>query len=828
MQLLMTPNLLDGLSGEMATSNESELKPTATNYYGLNLGPRAQSTAPETTWQYHDQKLIIPSTSRLSGRFFEKNNDDEKEVLMDLRRPSSTGVIGRRRSGNKSLDDGDVDNILSTLGLLPLENVGQGSIKSGRMSSSLGGITSPAKNMEKINEGSSSSLGDAMLFSGGGQLGLQRPNLMQLTQPQVLSGQYFEQQKPVFQQQQAYHYPLAQDYNTQDCGGNMNRGHGGSNLQMNITNQQQATYPNHSYGYDYQTAQPPPHVQHILLNQLQEMGGGVNAQQMLGGIQPQLISIVPIHAPHDGSLHQQQQYAYVHYGNMTSPLPLVNASSLGGRGPPGGPNMASTVTYIMSPNGPIAISSVGGDVGGTPGLAPIHVENYAGMVEHHYLQSSSPRDRINGIGGSNQRSPDRTNGGGVGGNKKHNTNSSMSSPRGLKGQQGRGGGAADKNASTTSSRLGPEATYILNEIRAAKSRTHWTIQDIRGHVVEFCLDQNGSRFIQQRLEVADPAEKQAVMDEIIPAIKELQNDVFGNYVIQKLYELGTPSIKKELKGTLKGNMFSLCLQMYGCRVIQKAMESLDYEDLCELILEFDSNVLTCITDQNGNHVMQKCIEIMSAKAKEAEYTSGNISLSKSITHRIQFIVDEVLSNVRHLCCHPYGCRILQRMLEHCVESQKSATLDEIQRCHKALLDDQYGNYVIQHVLQYGRESDRDSLLHIIVHNDLLKLSRQKFASNVVEKLLKYGNSNQRNAIVREMLHYVESVGPEGTGGSSVVLLMVRDAYANYVVQTAIDVVPEGNEKRMLIEELKANEIQLVRNFCAATAASFDIIVAILF
>jgi len=39
--------------------------------------------------------------------------------------------------------------------------------------------------------------------------------------------------------------------------------------------------------------------------------------------------------------------------------------------------------------------------------------------------------------------------------------------------------------------------------------------------------------------------------------------------------------------------------------------------------------------------------------------------------------------------------------------------------------------------------------------------------------------------------------------------MVRDAYANYVVQTAIDVVPEGNEKRMMLDELKAHEVQLV-------------------
>ncbi len=186
-------------------------------------------------------------------------------------------------------------------------------------------------------------------------------------------------------------------------------------------------------------------------------------------------------------------------------------------------------------------------------------------------------------------------------------------------------------------------------------------------------------------------------------------------------------------------------------MIQKALESLDYDDLCELIREFDSYVLMCIQDQNGNHVMQKCIEVMSLQAKDAEFMSNDIGLSSSMSQRIQFIVDDVLVNVKSLCCHPYGCRVLQRMLEHCVESQKAATLDEIQLCHKALLDDQYGNYVIQHVLQYGRESDRDSLLKIIVENDLLKLSRQKFASNVVEKLLKYGNSNQRNAIVREML-----------------------------------------------------------------------------
>ena len=50
---------------------------------------------------------------------------------------------------------------------------------------------------------------------------------------------------------------------------------------------------------------------------------------------------------------------------------------------------------------------------------------------------------------------------------------------------------------------------------------------------------------------------------------------------------------------------------------------------------------------------------------------------------------------------------------------------------------------------------------------------------------------------------------EGTQGTSAVLLMVRDAYANYVVQTTLDVIAEGDEKRRLMKELNAHSTELV-------------------
>lgn len=45
------------------------------------------------------------------------------------------------------------------------------------------------------------------------------------------------------------------------------------------------------------------------------------------------------------------------------------------------------------------------------------------------------------------------------------------------------------------------------------------------------------RFIQQKLERATPAERQMLFSEILQAAYQLMTDVFGNYVIQKFFEV---------------------------------------------------------------------------------------------------------------------------------------------------------------------------------------------------------------------------------------------------------------------------------------------------
>jgi mRNA-binding protein PUF3 len=92
------------------------------------------------------------------------------------------------------------------------------------------------------------------------------------------------------------------------------------------------------------------------------------------------------------------------------------------------------------------------------------------------------------------------------------------------------------------------------------------IQDIRGHIVEFSGDQFGSRYIQQKLESCSADDRQRIFDEIMPSAYLLMSDVFGNYVVQKMFELGDAKQKALLAKKMESNVLYLSMHMYGCRV----------------------------------------------------------------------------------------------------------------------------------------------------------------------------------------------------------------------------------------------------------------------
>lgn len=297
-------------------------------------------------------------------------------------------------------------------------------------------------------------------------------------------------------------------------------------------------------------------------------------------------------------------------------------------------------------------------------------------------------------------------------------------------------------------------------------------QDIYDHFVEFSGNQYGSKFIQGKLDTATSDEKERVFRELMPNAIQLMKDIYGNYVVQKLFERGDQSQKTALFNVMSGKVYELSCQVYGCRVVQtvctgnfscgryqltilQALQHVLVHQQASMVDELKSHVLDCVRDQNGNHVIQ-------------------IVVKHVPTQYIQFVVDAFIGQIQHLATHPYGCRVVQRLLDHAVEPGRSLILRELHACSSTLVSDQYGNYVTQHVIEHGLPEDRAKII-AVVRQHLVAYSKQKFASNVVEKCLTYGNDEQRREMMLE-------VSAKDASGQSALSLLIKDNFGNYVVR----------------------------------------------
>jgi len=71
------------------------------------------------------------------------------------------------------------------------------------------------------------------------------------------------------------------------------------------------------------------------------------------------------------------------------------------------------------------------------------------------------------------------------------------------------------------------------------------------------------------------------------------------------------------------------------------------------------------------------------------------------------------------------------------------------------------------------------------------MSQHKFASNVVEKCVEFGTPQERTAIMKEI------VEGKPVDGQPPLLIMMKDQYANYVIQKIIDVLDDQGRESLI-------------------------------
>ena len=160
------------------------------------------------------------------------------------------------------------------------------------------------------------------------------------------------------------------------------------------------------------------------------------------------------------------------------------------------------------------------------------------------------------------------------------------------------------------------------------------------------------------------------------------------------------------------------------------------------------------------------------------------SLDGSVTDSHKFIFTAVGNSCVAVGTHRHGCCVLQRCIDHASGSQKAQLIGQITEHAFHLVQDPFGNYVLQYIVDLQESCFTDPLCYTF-QGQIPQLSKQKFSSNVIEKCLRGADSNVTRVLIEEMLNLNE------------LEKMLRDSYANYVVQTAMDYADPNTKTRLV-------------------------------
>ncbi|POS78455.1 pumilio domain-containing protein [Diaporthe helianthi] len=290
----------------------------------------------------------------------------------------------------------------------------------------------------------------------------------------------------------------------------------------------------------------------------------------------------------------------------------------------------------------------------------------------------------------------------------------------------------------------------------AMSRFNGTsLESYGGSIYELCKDQHGCRFLQKQLESRNPDHVHMIWLETCSHVIELMTDPFGNYLCQKLFEFCNDDERTVLVQNASKDMVRIALNQHGTRALQKMIEHLSNNDQVALITAaLCDRVVELIQDLNGNHVIQKCLTKLSAQDAH-------------------FIFEAVGTSCVEVGTHRHGCCVLQRCIDHATGDQKLLLIQRITEHAVTLVQDPFGNYVVQYIIDLNDSIFTEPVVQKF-HGRICQLSRHKFSSNVIEKCLRCASDASKDMIVDELL------------APSEMDRLIRDSYANYVVQTALE------------------------------------------
>jgi hypothetical protein len=333
----------------------------------------------------------------------------------------------------------------------------------------------------------------------------------------------------------------------------------------------------------------------------------------------------------------------------------------------------------------------------------------------------------------------------------------------------------------------------LNADEAAISQAV-SLEELKtGDIVEMAKDKFKSRMLQRSLARGSDELSQLVYRKAEPHFMELVRDQYGNYLSQKILEVCEKDEFEKLFFSLQPHIADLAQDLHGTRAVQKIVEQAAARGYVKELMEgFPAGLMQKLSGSvTGFHVVVKLLDAL--PAKECEEVLQELCGTSLM--------------VKSLGCDQWGCCVLKKCIDRAEGPMRQKILDCIVETCVDLVQDPYGNYVVQHIIVNGKSNQPSPAVGRIIDamkGNVFEFSLQKFSSNVLEKCLVNSSDKDRLKVLNEILNPGTQVS-----ASEVIQKLLFNQFGNYVFQQSLEVAKDP-QYTLLIEAAKPHIQELIQ------------------
>lgn len=251
-------------------------------------------------------------------------------------------------------------------------------------------------------------------------------------------------------------------------------------------------------------------------------------------------------------------------------------------------------------------------------------------------------------------------------------------------------------------------------------------------VVQMSKTQAGSKLLQRKLLKGHPTVIQDIIEGLETELPDIMCDMYGNYLCSAAFQACSVSQRLRMLGSASRHLHTVATDRWGTHSLQALISLVcTTEELNVLVPALQEHLVELSCDANGAHVIQRALVSLGAPCPDE-------------------ILYEVASGIRSVACNQHGLSIVKRCISHSRPGAgQQQLLKELAQHSLDLVQDSHGNYAVQHALEeWGKEACFSVMEALKSH--LVKLSCQKFSSNVIEHLMRAAPEEVQQAIMEEL------------------------------------------------------------------------------